>query len=375
MKKYLIGQSSRPDEEEGGKRTSDEEFATRRVKKIKYDMKHAGELCVINSHPRDTELEFVEEGHYYKKRSGGRFRISVSGFKGHFLPPFASDDSIASKFQFPQKDKDGNLILKNGRKLVGRSPSAKKNPPDFGLTRRECIEKQRATSVYGTMIHAKAEKYLELQLDPAMPKERRMAYFLQAREYTTEDLNIAKQVVEAELQWISEGWTVYRTEWSVFDEDFDIAGQIDIVLKRMNGLEAEYAVVDWKTTRFSMNTCFSWGKFENAFYPFDEFRATLGNQYLLQMSLYARKLKYKYDMNVVMVRAIGLHKDKPQGETRTWTDIPFNEVERGLMIWKNFLELEKHIKEWEEDGLTAEGLFPSLPEPPFFRKIQDDPLC
>lgn len=379
MKKHLLGSSSyQPAAVEGrdegrGEQSTDEQFVQRKVKKIKYEMAHRGELSTINAHPRDTQLMFVEDGHYYKKEQGGRFRVSVSAIKGHFFAPFAQDDSIAMKFQFPQRDKDGKLILKNGRSMVGRSPKARMDPPDFGLTRKECVEKQRATSTYGTMIHAKAQRYLELQLDPAVPKARRIALFLQTQDFSDEDINVAKQVVEAELLWISEGWTIFRTEWSVFNEDFDLAGQIDVVLKRMNGLEAEYAVLDWKTTKFRMSSNFAWkADSKNAFYPFHEYQATLGTQYLVQMTLYAHILVAKYGMKVVMVRAIGLHKEKQLGESTTWKDVPFKEMDTALDIWKNFLVLEKMTKEWEETGLTAQGLFPTLTEPPFFKTLRDD---
>lgn len=373
MKRYLIGSSSSTPKatEEATGASSDEQFVQRKVKKMKHEIAHRGELSVINAHPRDTQLEFVEEGHYYKKEQGGRFRISVSAFKSYFFPAFNTDESIDMKFQFPQKDAEGNYILKNGRRIVGASSKSRENPPDFGLTRRECIEKQRATSTHGTKVHKMAEIYLERQLDPSIPKARRIAIFLGKADFTDEEINTAKQVVEAELTWISEGWTVFRTEWSIFNEDYDLAGQIDVVLKRMNGLEAEYAILDWKTTKSKMSTSFSW-KQKTAFYPFHEYKSTLGTQYLLQLASYADMLQRKYGMKVTMVRAIGIHKDRPNGEVCTWTDIPYKEVATGLGIWKNFLELEGMIKEWEENGLTSHGLFPTLREPPFFKKIQDD---
>lgn len=383
MKKSLIGRSRCPDDDnEGGgeKQTSDEQFIERKIRKIKFDRKNAGKLSVVNGHARDVRIEFVAEGHYYKKEHGGKFRISVSGVKGYFFPSFMQDDSIQSKFQFPQKGEDGEYIRKNGRLIVGRSERARGYPPDYGLTRSECIAKQRESANIGTLVHAKAERYLELQLDPAMPVDRRIGYFLQKLDFDDHEFNIAKQVIDAEMQWIREGWTVFRTEWSVFNEDFNLAGQIDVVLKRMNGLAAEYAVIDWKTSKNPMTSCFSWKDFPNAFYPFHEYPATLANQYLMQEALYAHILVSKYGMNVVMLRAIGLHKDKRAGETKSWfktapgggAGIPFAEVDEMLKIWKNFMEVERMIKAWEETGLTANGLFPTLSEPPFFIKTQGE---
>ena len=378
MKKYLIGRSSYQggeEKEEPPQQSSDEQFMGRLVKKRKFEMEHdKKDLSVVNAHERDLRIKFVEKGHYYEKEGGGRFSISVSGIKGFIFPPFSEEDTIASKFQNPQKDKDGNLILKNGRAIVGRSAKARVDPEDYGLTRRECIEKQRGASASGTLVHLKAEKYLNLQLPPGMPQERRMAHFLQKADFTEEEFNEAKQIIDAESQWIREGWTIFRTEWSIFCEKFDYAGQIDVVLRRPSaGGGWEYAILDWKTTRHAMSSCFSWNKFPNAFYPFDEFPATLGNAYLFQMALYAHTLIHEYGLNVVMVRAIGIHKRKRAGEIKTWTEIPLQEVSAVLAMYREFKDLERLIKDWEENGHTANGLFPTLREPPFFKKLPDDP--
>jgi hypothetical protein len=332
------------------------------------------ELSVINAHERDSEITFFEDGHYYLNNLGERFRISVSGIKGFIFPPFAHEDSISSKFQNPQRDAEGKLILKNGRSIVGKSAAAKTFPEDYGLTRRECIEKQRATSSFGTMIHLRIEKYLELQLDPAMPLARKMAYFLQKVVYTEEESNIAKQVIDAEAQWVREGWSVYRTEWTIFNEDFNLAGQIDVCLRRRGVNGYEYAILDWKTTRHRMSSCFSWKNFPNAFYPFHRFQATLGNQYLIQMALYAQILTQKYGMKVVMVRAVGLHQTSRLGETKTWVDIPYAEVNAALSMWNEFMKLERLIKDWEETGNTADDLFPTLLGPPYFKTPLGEPL-
>jgi hypothetical protein len=384
MKKYLIGPSKRPlGEEEGGEQEENNKSSSsphasskdpipNETKRVKVMEK--GALSEINAHERDSEITFFEDGHYYVNHLGERFRTSVSGIKGFIFPPFAHEDSISSKFQNPQRDAEGKLILKNGRSVVGRSAAAKTFPEDYGLTRRECIEKQRATSSFGTMVHLRIEKYLELQLDPAMPLARKMAYFLQKAVYTEEESNIAKQVIDAEAQWVREGWSVYRTEWTIFNEDFNLAGQIDVCLRRRGVNGYEYAILDWKTTRHRMSSCFSWKNFPNAFYPFHRFKATLGNQYLIQMALYAQILTLKYGMRVVMVRAVGLHQSSRLGETKTWLDIPFAEVNAALVMWNEFIKLERLIKEWEETGNTADDLFPTLLAPPYFKRPPGDLL-
>lgn len=366
MKKHLIN-ISRPAPYQ------DELSIGRSMKKIKLEMKKKDALNTRNSHPRDFQIKFVQEGHYYVKENGGRFRISVSALEGMFFPPFDQEKSIKSKFKTPQKDKDGELVLKDGQMIVGQG--GRLPPPDFGLTRKECIEKQEKTSVDGTIIHKKCEDYMELQLDQSIPIERRIALFLNKDDFVLEEFFVAKQVVEAELQWIKEGWKIYRTEWSIFDETLDLAGQVDVVLEKGHGDTKEYMVLDWKTTRHNMST--NWGfddkDFMKGFYPINHIPGTLQMKYFLQMSIYSVILRNKYGLNVTTIRAVGIHKDKKLGEVKTSVPL-FDEVEKIFKCWSNYLVLENNIKLWESNQGSFNGLLPVPKSPPFYEKAISEDL-
>jgi hypothetical protein len=360
MKKHLINISTRPLHQ-------DELTTNRSMKKIKLEMQQKTNLATKNSHPRDFQIKFIADGHYYLKEDGTKFRISVSTLESLFFPPFDREKSLVSKFRTPHRDDKGELVLKDGHKIVGQG--GKLPPPDFGLTRRECIEKQEQTSVNGTMIHKKAEDYLELQLDQSIPIERRIALFLNKEQFTKEEFYTAKQVVEAELQWIKEGWKIYRTEWNIFDETLDLAGQADVVLERGHGESKEYMVLDWKTTRHAMSTNWGWDDkdTQRAFYPINDLFGTLQNKYFLQMSMYAVILKDKYNINVTQIRAIGIHEDKKHSEVKT-SPVLESEIYKIFKVWKNYLKFENAVKKWEmnEKGVSFDGLLPIPKSPPFF---------
>jgi hypothetical protein len=212
-------------------------------------------------------------------------------------------------------------------------------------------------------------------LDPSIPLEKRITNFINKEQFTKEEFFVAKQIVDCELEWIREGWRVFRTEWTIFDEDLNLAGQVDVVLQRRNGDDKEYMILDWKTTRHPMSSNFTGEDkdLRNAFYPISHLPSTLEMKYYIQMSIYASILTRRYGMNVTQIRACGIHTDKRNSEVKTSPPL-YEEVSRIFKCWESYMGLENALKKWETDGRDSlNGVLPVPKDPPFFRRpISDD---
>lgn len=361
--------------EEGGKEKGEEEEeeeekddlnddlrAMKKLRSINNLIMKEGHLScnVINAHPNDHRITFVDEGHYYLKENGERFRISVTGFKKLFGYPFDRQKITEKSF--------GNAVLnKDGEEVVGQKPGSTYKSPYLGLTRKQVVEKSELKPLFGTKVHHCAEKYLT-SLSPedrkTLPMDRRMQVIESFLDVPVND-NFRKcfsQILQAEDIFHKQGWEVYRVEWVVYDSSLDLAGSIDLVLVKTttnkNGdEEREFAIADWKTTDVK-NIEETWD-FKHKFLPFPlkHLKNCMRTEYELQMSIYAYIVK-KYGLRVTKVFAVVLNYTK-QIVSVYPSDPLYDEVESMIKIWRNYITvLEPTILLWE----SGEKKFDYLPD-------------
>jgi hypothetical protein len=314
-------------------------------------------LNVINQHPRDFQIVFVEDGHYYHDHLHRRFRLSVTAFKGLFTVPFDPKEAINSKFQNPEWSYAKRAFV------VGISDKARYLPEDYGLTREECYHKMRSKSAFGTKMHNQIEKYLVRQgVDNFLgaSDEFRIQQIIQ-KDAPEEELRCAKQVLLAENDYHSKGWKPEKVEWSIFSKRLDVAGQIDLLLSRINDKgEKEYCVLDWKTTEKDIKVPFNY-KIRYLPHPNTHVPNCLESEYCLQTSLYSWILINEYNINVVEIWAVVLNPAKPLGTTvkhKPW----LREVENMIKVWEGHLLREKIIDKWENQE-HSHPLLPRMPRP------------
>jgi hypothetical protein len=323
-------------------------------------MKH---LNVINQHPRDLEITFVEQGHYYHDQNGIRFRLSVSGFKGLFLPTFNMSTAIESKFQNAEFSKTKKEMV------VGKSQIAKYLPEDYGLTRKECLEKMRNKAKFGTIMHDKIEKYIILQGEDSFvdaPDEFRLVQILGV-EYSDEQLCCAQQVIQAENEYSKQGWKPEKVEWSIFSRALDVAGQIDLLLSRKTATgEKEYMVLDWKTTDKDIRKPSANWRIKFLPFPNNHLPNCLDTEYSLQESLYSWILLKEYGMKVVEIRTVVLNPYKSLPVVVSKPPL-IKEVDKMADIWQNYRQLEKIILKWES-GEESSDLLPRIVRPIYYNK-------
>lgn len=129
-------------------------------------------------------------------------------------------------------------------------------------------EKAKASSEYGTLIHA----YAESLILPGPDKPVMVASSALEKQ--------AFDTVSRAVSMLADTYDFMATELIIFDPLYQIAGTVDILAR--NRATGALAILDWKTCEKITNQ-----SYVNAFSPLQHVRDSKFNHYALQLSLYA----------------------------------------------------------------------------------------
>jgi len=136
----------------------------------------------------------------------------------------------------------------------------------------------------GTLLHEQIEKfYLKTEYD--RPEE-----FQLFEQFHSDHLHIEP----------------YRSEWRIFDEDYHIAGTIDMVAKNGN----QFEIYDWKRSKKVVNGIgkpITENHYQQGISFLKDLDNTSYNRYCLQQSLYRYILESKYDLSISNMYLVVLH--------------------------------------------------------------------
>ena len=227
----------------------------------------------LNAHSRDKRIVFYPESHVYTIDNA----------------PVPSASTIISKF-FPEFDSEYWSIRK--------APELGMSPEEVAL-----MWKQRGEEAAneGTFLHEQIENY----------------YLSQAYQRTNE-FHLFEQFVNDH-----QNLSPYRTEWRIFDEDFSIAGTIDLIAKNGHGFE----IYDWKRSKKVVNpingVAITNNQWQSGVGALNDISDTSYNRYCLQQSLYRYILERKYALQISKMYLIVLYPDYDRYykvETPYWKD-------------------------------------------------------
>jgi hypothetical protein len=234
------------------------------------------------------------------------FPVSVSGVWSSFFDHF---DATA-------------VIQKNVHKWR-TDPSSKyyaffKHHFDAGLSCLQAQEqlaltwavKGREASAKGTRLHRMIELFLNGRADheEQLPEFDKFVEFLKAE--------IAPR-----------GWRPYRTEWSIFDEDLMVAGQIDSIW--MDPVSSTFHMIDWKRCQSPLDPLDNakWNRHGKP--PLEALIDNAFNHYAVQQNLYAAILQRRYGLKLASVWLCQLH---PDIEGYRFLEVPqFEDTALGLL--------------------------------------------
>ena len=221
-------------------------------------------LKTVNTHARDSNIVFDEEPHLYYVY-GDSNNTSVTTLVHKYFPKFDPDQVIRRMMQ-----------SKNWPKS-----------PYFGKTVDEIKDQWNQSGLEattkGTYLHKSIESFYNNMpiSDNDTPEYKMFQQFYEDH----------KDSVEA-----------YRTEWEVYDEDYKIAGSIDMVFQNKD--DGTYSIYDWKRTKEI--------KMKNAFggrgsFPLESFHDCNYVHYSLQLNIYKRILETKYNLPIRDMYLVCMH--------------------------------------------------------------------
>jgi hypothetical protein len=202
-----------------------------------------------NHHVRDNRITFYPQSHVY----------TIDNV------PVPSVSTVIEKF-FPEFD---------------AWYWAGKKSPELGMTPEDIVlmweTKGKEAANKGTYLHEQIEKYyLNQQYDKRLNDFRCFQQFIK-------DHSMIKP---------------YRSEWRIFDEDYSIAGTIDLIVKH----DDKYEIYDWKRSKKVVNVFNGEPVKNNPFQcgvgELSHIADTSYNRYCLQQSIYRYILESKYDLKI-----------------------------------------------------------------------------
>ena len=221
-------------------------------------------LSQKNRHERDERIVFHEDTHTYEVDGTADGIVSVTTFIHSFFPHFNAD-----------------LVLKKMKNKHEKYP---------GLTDKEIKkiwqDNGKAASAEGTKLHKQIELFYNDVNPEEKDKSKEFDYFLQFHE-----------------EWIKpRGYIPYRTEWSIFDGDIDLAGQLDMLYQKKEGIN-DYALYDWKRVKEIKKD----NPYENGNTIVSELPHCNYSHYSLQLNIYKKILSSRYNINITEMYLVILH--------------------------------------------------------------------
>jgi hypothetical protein len=250
-------------------------------------------LSTRNRHPRDANIQFFEEGHRYTILTDPDSKYtSVTTWNHAHFPQFDADDVI-------QKMMNGRN-WKVGHKYWGMTPEQIK---------AQWEANRDAVAGAGTDLHFDIECFYNYpKLDYAYTHKDLYHSYIRRKEAETER-SLEWQYF---IQFVKDHPDLkpYRTEWTVYDEDIQIAGSIDMVFEHPDGTLAIY---DWKRAK-AITRINTFNKFAVAV-PVCHFPDSNFWHYALQLNTYKYILETKYGHTVKDLYLVRLH---PEAEEKSY---------------------------------------------------------
>lgn len=225
-------------------------------------------LQTINSHPRDAHIVFQEEGHIYTINNNPNHPTSVTTLIHNWFPQFNSDMVIRNMMK-GKNWKDSKYYGKTAQQI-----------------KDEWEANGKAMANLGTLMHADIERYLNSE--PVLNS-------------TSVEFNYFLTFWQC-FQQKNPTFKPFRTEWLVYDEEYNIAGSIDGVLQDEYG---RIVILDWKRSKEIKLT----NKYEKGIGVLSSLDNCNYNHYTLQLNIYRHILETKYNKTVVLMMIVVFHPD------------------------------------------------------------------
>jgi len=274
-----------------------------------------GKLARENKDLKDTRIIFREIDHIYLLDGTQEFPISVTGICSRFFDKFDPDRIIKKYFRTWSVNVESpyhHQILR----------CRMKGQPD--TTIQEVIKQK--WKVEGTQASRRGT-YMHKQIELRLNTEVYDAQFAEMNQFEKFMTEIAAK----------KNWSIYRTEWSIYDPDRMIAGQIDAIFYDYS--KSEYHMVDWKRSEKDFNRAY--GRY--GMIPCHTLLDNRFNQYALQQNLYAVLLCDCYNIHLASMSLVQLHETQETYKMHTVRELPMiSRKVLNMSIKKRVLSSDNH---------------------------------
>lgn len=234
----------------------------------------AQHLARTTPHPRDAHIKFFDDGHIYDVK-GNRGFVSCTTFVHSFFDEFDADSIIAKMMARPEKWKVS--------KYYGMTPKEIKDSWTY---------KGNHASHHGTILHGCIEYFYNDCLED-FPYDVPQLFNTQFKDFH-------KTVV------LNKGYTPYRTEWMVYDEEHELAGSIDMLFQPNKNDPDKLFIYDWKrSAKLSQKT----NSFQRMRTPLEHLPDTSYWHYCMQLNIYRHILETQYGKTITGMYLVGMHPD------------------------------------------------------------------
>jgi len=220
-------------------------------------------LSQRNAHPRDSHIQFQEEGHLYTI-DGDKYYKSCTSWLKAFFEKFNPDTIIDKMMSSPTWESSKYFGMSKKEIKDGWSENGKRAAA-FGTSMHKCIE-----DFYNG-------KELPVELTPELE------YFVQ---FYQDHIHL----------------TPFRTEMMIYDEDIRICGSVDMLFQNEDGT---FSIYDWKFSKEIQTH--SYGK--KGLFPVEHLNDCNTVHYTLQLNMYCAILERKYGYVIRDMNLIFMHRD------------------------------------------------------------------
>jgi ATP-dependent exoDNAse (exonuclease V) beta subunit len=264
-------------------------------------------LAKLNFHPRDAFVSFEEERHLYTFQGIEKHPISVTTLIHKFFEKFDADKIIAgmmkkknwpmSKYYVLTPEEIKQQWSDNGKKQSGLGTDMHKAIEDY--INDDCPYKQTKINVIPipTIEECSAERAVECKIPTLEQQTKYNIPILPPVAFQTKEFEFFLTFWR-ELTIIYPGIKPYRTEWTVYDIEKMISGNIDLILIDEN---ANLIIIDWKRSKEIKMEGFkdSKGNTKKGLGIFSHLDDCNYVHYSLQLNIYRHLLETHYDKRVV----------------------------------------------------------------------------
>lgn len=317
-------------------------------------------LNVLNKHPLDHRMQFLEEPHVYLF-DGRACSDSVTGVAHKYQSPFDADAAIGM-MKGSKKERWPRLkYTRNPRRMTSADEISASvgvlivdaqgftvsvvQPHDFGqdATSAQILENlQLLRLVRPSYKRARDDEPVEAGEDVVYLFDRAMTDEEIKASWEANGMDARNRGTEAHLQMqlyaegqpyrpddeevviglryfdrISDDWEAYRCEWEIVYPEADLAGSIDLVIR--NRKTNRFAVIDYKRSDKLSERLLGYGRMKG---DMAHLQDCDGAAYALQLSIYQYVLERVYGLQVDDRILLSLHPDKP-----FCTSVPYLEKE------------------------------------------------